>query len=50
MNFIVAQVDIEARLVLFNEGIFQDERVFFRLCGEKINIDNGGQTRPDVIT
>src|SRR5438046_437020 len=36
MVFIVAQINVEARLVLFDEGIFKNERVFFRVGGEKI--------------
>ena len=49
MVFIVAQVDIEARLVLFDESIFQNERVFFCISGEKIDVDHGGQPQPDVV-
>ncbi len=39
--FIVPQGNVKSRVMFFDEGVFEDERFFFRVGHEKVNRHHG---------
>ena len=45
---VVTQVDVEARLVLLDEGVFEDEGLFFGVGDQEVDVHHRGQAEADV--
>ena len=45
---VVAQVDVEARLVLLDEGVFEDEGFFLGVGDQEVDVHHRGQAEADM--
>ena len=47
--FVVPQGNIKPRLMFFDQGVFEDERFFFRMGDEEIDRHHGQHTQANMV-